>query len=173
MKTSIFFKYFVMLIAFFVVLQSCSNDDEEEDDVRAEFVATSGDFESFRSWTEVATNHGPDPALGMAHGGNDEDVSRTIYVKDNVDRDADGEFPVGTLIVKDTRKDGATMEVTAMVKRGNNFNPDNNDWEWFMLMPDGSIAQDNSMELRGAQLMDGMCGACHTQASSKDYVFSK
>lgn len=110
----------------------------------------------------------------MAHGGNDENATRTIYVKDNQNRAADGEFPVGTLIVKETEDgSGNTIEVTAMVKRGNNFNPDNNDWEWFMLIPDGNIAEDNDMVMRGATLMDGMCGACHAQVENKDYVFSK
>lgn len=161
---------FVMAIAF----QACNNEDDSGDDTAPEFVATNSDFADFRNWTEVATNQGPSPSLSMAHGGNDENATRTIYIKDNQDRGADGEFPVGTTIVKDTRDgDGNTIEVTAMVKRGNNFNPDNNDWEWFMLTPDGNIAQDNNMELRGPKLMDGMCGACHTQAQSKDFVFSK
>jgi hypothetical protein len=65
------------------------------------------------------------------------------------------------------------MEVTAMVKRGNGFNPNNNDWEWFMLTQDGEIAEDGDMVMRGATLMEGMCGSCHSQAASQDYLFSK
>jgi len=169
-KTILF--YTVPLIYAGLIMQACSNDDDEQPD--PEFVATSADFANFRSWAEVAVNQGPDPALGTAHQGNDETVTRTIYIKDDASRGSNGEFPVGTLVVKDTRDaEGNTMEVTAMVKRGNNFNPDNNDWEWFMLTPDGEIAEDNGMVMRGAALMQGMCGGCHTQAANQDFIFSK
>ena len=153
--------------AVLISIQSCKDDEEDES---PEFVASSSDFADFRSWTQVAVNQGPSPSLGAAHHGNDETVTRTIYVKNNLARNADGKFPVGTLIVKDT-KDGAgnTIEMTAMVKRGNNFNPDNNDWEWFMLNMDGTAIAD-----RGAGLMGGMCGMCHgAGAKNKDFVFSK
>jgi hypothetical protein len=61
-----------------------------------------------------------------------------------------------------------------MVKRGNDFNPNGGDWEWFMLNSDGTIAVDgNGNKMRGADLMGGMCLMCHTGASNKDYVFSK
>jgi hypothetical protein len=154
-----------------VFLQACKDDKDES---RPEFIASSADFQNFRDWAEVATNQGPDPALGTAHQGNDETTTRTIYVKNDADRGSDGRFPVGTIVVKDTRDgDGNTMEVTAMVKRGNNFNPGNNDWEWFMLNEDGTIKSALGSEMRGAQLMDGMCGACHTQAKDEDFVFSK
>ena len=171
MKSNLYLKYFAMLLVGLILFQSCSDDDEEEAAPVAEFVATNADFANFRSWPEVATHQGPGPEIGGAHHGPDDEVSRTIYVKNNQKRGADGKFPVGTLIVKDTRKNGETVEVTAMVKRGNGFNPDNNDWEWFMLEPDGKIARDNSLELRGAKLMGGMCGSCHLQASSKDFSF--
>ena len=61
-----------------------------------------------------------------------------------------------------------------MVKRGNNFDPDHNDWEYFVLQPDGKIAMDgDGNPLRGANLMGGMCVSCHAQASGSDYIFSK
>ncbi|MEX2568271.1 MAG: cytochrome P460 family protein [Cyclobacteriaceae bacterium] len=169
-KNSIYYLALVFTLGLF--FQACNEDEEEE--TNPEFVASSADFANFRSWTEVAMNVGPDPSLGAAHGGNDENVTRTIYVKDDADRNADGEFPVGTLVVKDTKDgEGNHMEVTAMVKRGNGFNPNNNDWEWFMLTQDGEIAQDGDMVMRGATLMEGMCGSCHSQAASQDYLFSK
>ena len=171
MKTSKFLPLFAMFFTALVVFQSCSDDDEEKALPAAEFVADNTSFTNFRSWAEVAIHEGPDPALGMAHHGEDEVVTRTIYVKDNQKRGADGKFPVGTLIVKETKKDGETIEVTAMVKRGNGFNPDNSDWEWFMLAPDGKIAVMDGVEARGAKLMNGMCGQCHSQVSNKDYSF--
>ena len=64
--------------------------------------------------------------------------------------------------------------ITAPAKRGNDFSPSGGDWEWFILNADGSIAVGgDGNKLRGANLMGGMCISCHTQASNKDYVFSK
>jgi hypothetical protein len=155
------------MAAILISVQSCKDDEEES---APEFVASDSDFENFRSWNVVAVVEGANPALGdMAHGGQDELVTRTVYVKNDQDRASDGKFPVGTLVVKESKKDGAVFEMTAMVKRGNNFNPDNNDWEWFMLNEDGTI----KIAMRGAKLMDGMCGMCHSGAKTKDFVFSK
>lgn len=171
-RTYLLFTVLTIFI-FTAFFQSCKDDKEEVQEI-PEFVADNKTFENFRSWSKITTRQGPDPAIGTAHEGNDETVSRTIYIKDNQDRAADGEFPIGTIVVKDTQKDGATIEVTAMVKRGSGFNPDNNDWEWFMLTPDGEIARGNdNLELRGAQLMGGMCGMCHSQVKDKDFIFVK
>lgn len=175
-----------LFVAVLISIQSCKDDKEE---ASPEFVASSADFADFRTWTEVATNQGPDPALGAAHKGNDETVTRTVYVKNNQERGADGRFPVGTIVVKDTRDaNGNTMEVTAIVKRGNKFDSDHNDWEWFMLMPDGTIgpAMDengNIMEDQNGdpiparservEMLTNMCGGCHNQAKNKDFIFSK
>jgi hypothetical protein len=56
-------------------------------------------FSNFMNWVLEDTNQGPDPALGAAHAGNDETVTREIYYKDGQDP-VNGEFPVGTIIVK-------------------------------------------------------------------------
>ena len=41
-----------------------------------------------------------------------------------------------------------------------------------MLETDGKIAKDTTgMEMRGANLMGGMCNSCHTNASV-DYIFT-
>jgi hypothetical protein len=153
-----------------VTLQSCS----DEEDVKQEFVADDNTFKSFMSWPLEATNQGPDPALGTAHAGNDSTVTRKVYVQNGQDI-KDGSYPVGTLIVKHSQNPGSTVnEFTAMAKRGNDFNTTGGDWEWFMLNSDGTIALDgNGNQMRGADLMGGMCVMCHTQAIQKDYVFSR
>jgi hypothetical protein len=111
--------------------------------------------------------------LGPAHAGNDSTVTRHVYFKDGQDR-VSGSYPLGTLIVKEGLNDDGFQEITAMAKRGNNFNPSGGDWEWFVLKPDGSIADDGEGNvLRGADLMGGMCVGCHSQASSLDYAFTK
>jgi hypothetical protein len=170
MKSSVLFKISLVLVLV-VSLESCSDDDEK---VTQEFIADDSSFSNFMSWKLEATNQGSDPALGAAHAGNDETVTRRIYYKDG-QKPVNGEFPVGTIIVKHSSNPGQSVnEFTAMVKRGNDFNPNGGDWEWFMLNADGSIATDPSsgMKMRGASLMNGMCLQCHS-AGSIDYTFTK
>lgn len=153
--------------------QSCKKDND--DSTPQEFIASNSTFANFMSWSLDATAQGPDPALGgMAHGGNDSTVIRNVYFK-NGQNPVNGTYPVGTIIVKHSSNPGGTVnEFTAMVKRGNNFNPTKGNWEFFMLMPDGTIAADSTgTPMRGANLMNGMCGSCHSSASSKDFIFSK
>ncbi len=148
-------------------MNSCSSDNSTEPE--KEFIASNSDFTNWMSWTKTATKQGPDPALGEAHSGNDNTVSRLIYMnKPNATRSSNGQFPNGTIVVKETKKDdGTILMVVGMAKRGGNFNKDHNGWEWFMLNGD-QIAE------RGANLMNGMCNACHSAVkSSKDYVFHK
>ena len=139
----------------------------------SEFIADTNTFLSYSTWTVQATNQGPDPALGMAHSGNDSTVVRMVHFKDG-QNPVNGKYPVGTIIVKHSSNMSSVNELTAMVKRGNNFNPTKGDWEFFMLMPNGKIAKDSTgMYMRGANLMGGMCGSCHAGAANKDYIFSK
>lgn len=166
----------ILMIAVIAMLsfsvQSC-NDDDDDDDPQPdpEFVADDNTFANFMNWPLVASNEGADPALGGAHAGNDSTVTRDVYIKDGQDP-VNGEYPVGTIIVKHSYDvAGNVNEYTAMVKRGNDFNTDGGDWEWFMLMPDGTIMEDNGNPVRGADLMNGMCVGCHSAAST-DFVFS-
>lgn len=170
MKRSVFFTALVLL-SIMVSLQSCSDDDEE---TNPEFIADDNTFSNFMSWTLETENQGPDPSLGAAHAGNDATVTRKVYFKDGQDP-VNGKYPVGTVIVKhSSNPDLSVNEFTAMVKRGNDFNSTAGDWEWFMLNADGTIATDPSsgMKMRGANLMNGMCIACHSAATT-DYSFAK
>ena len=169
------FRLFALMLISGTIFVSCSNDDDDEPlDQPQEFVANDDSFSDFRNWVKEAENQGPDPALGPAHAGNDSTVTRSIYFKDGQDR-VNGSYPLGTIIVKEGLNTANTFqEITAMVKRGNNFNKSGGDWEWFMLNADGTIAQDmDGNAMRGADLMGGMCIGCHSQASSLDYAFSK
>lgn len=155
-------------------LNSCSKDNTTNP-TNQEFIADDNTFKDFMSWTLVKTIQGADPLLSAsgAHSGNDSTVTRKVYVKNNQDR-VNGLFPVGTILVKHSYNPSGTVnEFTGMVKRGNNFNPSGNDWEWFMLMPDGTIATQNGMKTRGSDLMKGMCVGCHSGSKTKDFVFSK
>lgn len=156
------------------LIQSCKKDKtDDKATTNTEFIADSTTFLSFMSWPVQATKNGMDPSLGMAHAGNDSTATRTVHFKDGVSP-VNGIYPVGSIIVKHTTNTAGTLnEFTGMVKRGNGFNPTKGDWEFFMLMPNGKIATDAGMQLRGANLMGGMCGSCHAGAANKDYIFSK
>ncbi|MBS3912985.1 MAG: hypothetical protein KG003_00645 [Bacteroidetes bacterium] len=155
-----------------VAFESCKKTDSKTTPAE-EFVANDSTFKDFMTWTLVKTNQGPDPALGgVAHSGNDSTVKRDVYVKNN-QKAINGVYPVGTLVVKHSYNPGATVnEYTAMVKRGNGFNPSGGDWEYFVIMMDGKIATDNGMKLRGADLMSGMCKGCHAGATT-DHLYSQ
>jgi len=155
-----------------MLTSSCKK--EETNDEPTEVIADNDTFKDFRNWTLRADNTGPDPALGGAHAENDASVTRYIYFENNQSAQ-DGTYSLGTVVVKESKNDALTVQViTAMVKRGNNFNPDGGDWEWFMLNPDGTIATDNDgNEMRGDDLMNGMCLNCHSQNSATDYVFTE
>jgi len=175
MKRKLFFPI-IMLFASMIVFSSCTKDEDTEetpDNTLTEYIADNNSFANFRSFTKVAENNGPDPALGMAHSGNDSTVTRYIYFKDDASV-SNGQYPIGTIIVKESKNtSGSVAEVTAMVKRGNNFDSGGNNWEYFMLETDGKIAMDGSgMAMRGASLMGGMCNSCHSNAAI-DYIFSK
>lgn len=171
-KTSV-----IALVAFaftgIAIFQSCKKD--KEDPAPQEFIADNSSFNGFMSWSLDKTYNGPDPLLGaMAHANNDSTVVRDVHFK-NGQNPVNTKYPIGTLIVKYSHNPAGTIhEYTAMAKRGNNFNPNVGDWEFFMLTSSGSIATDSTgMPMRGANLMGGMCGGCHSGASSKDFIFSK
>lgn len=162
------FGVFIILLS---AMQSCTKDDAEP----TEFIADNSTFANFDNWSLDAVNHGPSPSLSTAHAGNDTTVTRNVYFLNGQDR-VNGSYPIGTAIVKhSTNPSGSVSEITAMVKRGNGFNPSTGDWEWFMLMADGSIATDSDgMAMRGgASMMGGMCNSCHAFASANDFTFSK
>lgn len=168
--------FFPFLVACALVgstgLISCG-DDETTDPNANQFVATDASFANYSTWTKVdGPIKGRDPAgaIGTAHAADDTTVVRNIYINNaTATRGANGEFANGTVLVKDLRKaDGTLLMITAMAKRGGDFNKSHKGWEWFLLDPaSGKIAS------RADTLMGGMCNGCHAGAASKDYVFTK
>lgn len=161
----------VIVLSVSIVLTSCNKDDDPEPE---EFIANNDTFSSFMTWTLGGEFYGMDPSLGGAHGGNDSTVTRSVYFKNNI-KPTGGMYPTGAVIVKYSHNTGGDLnEYTAMVKRGGSFNGDGNGWEYFMLAGDGQIAtDDHGNEMRGANLMNGMCMGCHSSAKSSDYIFTQ
>ena len=169
-------KYYLLtvigLFAFSLLVTSCKKDDDTPDEP-TEFVADNATFNGIMSWTLGGEFFGIDPSLGGAHGGNDSTVTRSVYFKADV-KPSGGLYPLGAVITKHSHNTGGTLDqYTAMVKRGGDFNTENNGWEFFMLAGDGEIAKDgDGNEMRGANLMNGMCIGCHQAAKSSDYIFT-
>lgn len=151
----------------FVVACSDDDDDNGTEPTDTEFVASESDFANYDSWTELATNTGVDPALGgFAHG--DAMSTRVIWAnKENISME-NGEWPIGTILAKKmtNTETGDLMGVMAMAKRGADFNPDHNGWEWFKLNEDGTIIE------RAADMNENGCNGCHGGASGNDYSFT-
>lgn len=127
------------------------------------------DFKEYTTWRFVRTLLGPDPFLGGSHGNGT--VFRSIYVSPADAKLVNGQFPVGTMFLKQLRTniDGTPGEITdaltVMVKRGGKFNADGNGWEYFMT--DTALTQ---AMMRGGD--DTMCFGCHSAAKDRDFVFS-
>lgn len=139
-----------------------------------EFVADDTTFANFIEWTVVDSNMGPDPFNAGSHGSNDSTVLREVYFYKDANP-INEKYKLGTRIVKYSHSETTGFfQMTAMAKRGNDFDPTHNDWEWFILNPNGSIASDSlGSPLRGKNvLLQYGCASCHN-AADKDYVFSK
>lgn len=168
-------KYYLMtvigLFSFSLLVTSCKKD-EDPDPEPVEFVADNATFNGISTWTLGGEFFGMDPALGGAHGGNDSTVTRSVYFKADV-APSNGAYPTGAVITKYSHNTGGTLsQYTAMVKRGGDFNTTGNGWEYFMLAGEGEIAKDSTgAEMRGANLLNGMCVSCHINAST-DYIFT-
>ncbi|HNN49574.1 MAG TPA: cytochrome P460 family protein [Pseudomonadota bacterium] len=136
------------------------------------FEAQDADFVGFTSWAQTtAPRQGGGPSasvLGQAHSATDATITRSMYINNNANRGSDGQFPVGTILVKAHTKGGAMIGGTAMAKRGGDFNPGAKGWEWFVLSASGTI-----MVRGGADVMGGICNGCHTAAQNTDFVFTR
>lgn len=137
----------------------------------SDFDARDGDFAGYEKWTLTGKATGATDQLNGAHDSKNPAVTRNIFVKDNAQRKDNGQYPVGTIIAKQSQlSDGTLVGVaTAMVKRAKGFNAAAGDWEWFVLDPKtGTILKNQDNPLRGKI---SACIVCHTDAEGQDYVF--
>ena len=100
-----------------------------------------------------------------------EQKSFTVFVngigKDRLMGSKKGEFPVGTIIVKEKHNgsDASTSELlTVMIKRKKGFSPEIGDWEFLVL--EGFA---KSVQGRGAM---EVCISCHTAVEDNDFVYA-
>ena len=136
-----------------------------------EFVPDPADFDGYAAWNLIGDEQGPDPLLGDAHEGNDDEAVRRIFKKQLAANPlglGDG-YPTGTLLVKEVRDgDNNLIGRTAMAKRGGDFDPDHGNWEYFRW----DVGTDE-VAMRGAI---NMCISCHAGANvasnGRDWVFA-
>ncbi len=132
-----------------------------------EYAADDAIFADYKDWPLIGETAEPHPKLMEAHKGG---LRRVFKKQLMANPDTDWGYPTGTIIVKDVKKDSEITSITAMVKRGGEFNKEHGGWEWFVINP-----KDYTVKDRGADLMDGMCSMCHEAANEPefgiDYVF--
>jgi hypothetical protein len=160
----------ITIATLLVPISALTGGKKWEDD---SYVTQLSDIEGYTSWKKV--NLEPVTGdrtgfLGPAHAG--EEGFREIYVN-NIGRavstgSADFPYPVGTIIVKEAYMNEGGMKgmlgaVTIMIKRGSNYDPSHNNWEYMMVSPENEIMRQGKVE---------GCTGCHANASDTDYVFT-
>jgi hypothetical protein len=141
------------------------------------FVAQAGDFAGFCKWSSAPATPAKATPIGI-HGLG----PMTVYWREAPPHGA-SEFPVGTLILKESEETTATDRIVfAMAKRerrGTGYNTGGADgWEWFSLQDNGDCTV--SILWRGptppvlttySDLLVGDCNGCHAKIAESDYVW--
>jgi hypothetical protein len=143
-------------------------------DAAVEFLAESSDFTGFHGWKSIAIT--TDIAPGDSH----INGPRHVFINQRPPPGST-EFPVGTIIVKETDPGLVTQRlVFASVKRGGGYDPTGDvNWEWFSLqnLPNGTEsilwrgAGPSSGGVYGTGALGG-CNTCHKIAKNTDYVLT-
>lgn len=130
-------------------------------------------FADWKDWILTASFVGPVDSANPVHISGDTAATRDVYFRQG-EVAINGTYPEGTMIFKYARSgDLSQQQYVGMVKQAAGFNPESNDWEWFILNANGTIYTDNdSTVFRGGNLLDGYCTGCHNAAAT-DMVFSK
>lgn len=117
-------------------------------------------------------NAAPKPAKSPVtnEGASHEDIFGSVYVNPvghpAFISEKPTEFPEGSVIVREKISGKQLLSpelLTVMVKRGKNFNPASNDWEYLVVDGTGT-----SVLTRGK--LDS-CNSCHSQKKETDFVF--
>jgi hypothetical protein len=134
-----------------------------------DFVAQNTNFRGYRTWTSFTIDDGQ--AAGATHVAG----KRTIYINQLPPAGAT-EFPIGTIIVKETAIDG---KIFARAKRSPDWNPTGAvGWEWFELLTKAGATGifwrglgPPAGEVYGGDPNAG-CNMCHKLAPNNDFVLT-
>lgn len=84
-------------------------------------------------------------------------------------------YPEGAIILKEnfsaeSGKPGTPISVTAMIKRGKDYDPGKGNWEYLQFDAKGNILlQGNSSN----SAVSENCANCHSHVENRDYIFSQ
>jgi hypothetical protein len=156
-----------------LALAGCGTSKATDDNLDSgSFLAFASSFSGYLQW-----NHATATSDGAPQGVHDLGPM-TVYWKQAPPPES-SEFPVGTLIVKQTDPGAVTPQIFAMVKRGAGYNSSGaHGWEFFEL----EAVDDRSVVIlwRGVGPPNGesyggdpnTCNSCHQQARNNDFVWS-
>lgn len=114
----------------------------------------------FREFTGLVVRDIPEDAAAP-HGG-----VKSVFATDDRDPSAGGDFPDGTVVVKEGERGGDAAAIIAVMRKVAGVDPDHGDWEFIeWSRPDPSspytvLAQDQ------------VCWGCHMGAIDGDWVFT-
>jgi hypothetical protein len=169
MRSRSAFAGWVTLAAVAAGAVGCSSGGPSDPAANGTFVAYNGDFKGYQSWASFSLDS-PN-ASGSTHVSG----KRTIYINHEPPAGA-SEFPVGTIIVKETMVDG---KIFAQAKRGGTYNGTGAvGWEWFELATLGGVTGIKwrgkgppAGEIYGGDPNAG-CNMCHKLAVNNDSVLA-
>jgi len=181
-----------LMAAAAAIFAGCSSGGAAVDaDAGPAFIAYGTDFIAYDGWESTplasaqpsADGGIPTDPAGCALG-HDTSTDRVGFLNRRPPHGST-EFPVGTIFVKELRKEGvakADWQVFAMVKRGGDYNRSGaKGWEWFELVPSATEGAAPRIAWRGSgpPAGDGYgspecggCNGCHGGAANNDYVVS-
>lgn len=126
--------------------------ETESTDVAEDFAAVESDFECLRDWSQVGIFR---IANRLGH------LDQALALARN--QEPGKQYPVGTIL--------QIFPGEAMVKRGPEFDPANNNWEYFEL---DVSAQGSTIRRRGRDdvinRFNGKCFTCHEAARVFDFI---
>ena len=155
-----------ILIASFVILSCASSGDDDPNKTKTDAFSDYTRWAKVNSETITGAEGGP---LGSAHEG--AAGYREVFINSVGEDVSNGEaavpYPFGTIIVKESYKasggqKGDMTAITVMVKREDDFDAENGNWEYIMLTP--------AMKVQGQGKL-AACNSCH-DAADEDWVFT-
>jgi hypothetical protein len=163
------FAAWITLAAVAAGAAGCTSSGASDPAANGTFIAENGDFKGYQNWASFSLDD-PNPG-GSTHVAG----KRTIYINHEPPAGA-SEFPVGTIVVKETSADG---KIFAQAKRGGTYNGTGAvGWEWFELLTIGGVTGVQwrgkgppAGEIYGGDPNAG-CNSCHKVAVNNDYVLA-
>lgn len=146
------------------VFQSCSDSDSPAEP-EPEYIVDAETLKDYKNWELIA-----------AFDRDDNNQHRRVFVnRPETSKDAprDG-YPVGTIFVKEISDihypADSIIRYQVMVKRGGDFDPQHNDWEW-ILSQGSDISQITSRGGGEVVVGETNCVTCHKNTASNDWAY--